>query len=323
MEDQVLDGGQGRVFARLSHTHGDHARFVDRAGEHLVAHGLLHRDRFAGDVGLVDGRHAGFHHAVGGDVVAGADHHAFVGHQRSGIDFGLGLAALPVTHQLVSAGGGDAHERFDFLPGADGGALLQQLGQQHEKGDARGGDVVADSEGEQQRDCHQLVGGGVVVAVAAVMRLLGAVVVRVVECAFGQGVGPALVVFHAQTFFQAHRQQRLDRRPHDGHTHEHGGDGREQLAGEAALDEHVGQQGREQHRAADQRGGDPGVHPATLLAGLPRGFFSVEGGGDGGQHLGHPGRLLRRTGHEAMRGIRRDGEAGLPPEESVGPSHVD
>ncbi len=44
-----------------------------RAGKNFVAGLFVHRQGFAGDGGLVEGALAGENHAVGGDVVAGAD----------------------------------------------------------------------------------------------------------------------------------------------------------------------------------------------------------------------------------------------------------
>ena len=50
-----------------------HAGQVSRAGEHLFASGLVHRERFAGDVGLIDGALALDDFPVSRDVVAWAN----------------------------------------------------------------------------------------------------------------------------------------------------------------------------------------------------------------------------------------------------------
>ena len=72
-QDQVADSAQGGVFTGLAHLDLEEAVHVDGARKDRFAHAFVHRERFAGDVGLIDGTLSGDDLAVGGDVVAGAD----------------------------------------------------------------------------------------------------------------------------------------------------------------------------------------------------------------------------------------------------------
>ncbi len=72
-ENQFAHAAQRRVRARAAHFDFENAGQVLRAGENVVAGFLVHRQRFAGDVRLIETALARDDHAVRRHVVAGAN----------------------------------------------------------------------------------------------------------------------------------------------------------------------------------------------------------------------------------------------------------
>ncbi len=107
------------------------------AGEDLFADLLVHRQRFAGDVGLIDRALTRLNDAVRGDVVAGADAEEIADDELAGGDFFLTTAA-----KATGFGRGEFDEGLDGSPGAGGGAGFDDLAQQHEERDDAGGPVI-------------------------------------------------------------------------------------------------------------------------------------------------------------------------------------
>ena len=158
-EDQVAHAAKGGVLPGAGDLDLEHAGQVGRAGEHLLASGLVHRERFAGDVGLVDGALALEDFAVGRDVVAGANPD-----QVAHLQVGRGHFLLAVADDPAGLGWGHLDERRDGGTRTGGGAGLDQLTQQHEKRDDTGGLVAAElrlagSDGGEKGDGDQLVDG--------------------------------------------------------------------------------------------------------------------------------------------------------------------
>ena len=129
-----------------------HAGQVLRAGENFVARLLVHRQRFAGDGGLVERALAGEDDAVRRHVVAGR--------MRMTSPTARSLAATsssPWRRDAAGFGGGELDERFDGGARAFGGAGFDDLAHQHEEGDHAGGLVIAGGKGGEHGDGDQFV----------------------------------------------------------------------------------------------------------------------------------------------------------------------
>ena len=129
-----------------------HTGQVLRAGEDFVARLFVHRQRFTGDGGLVEGALAVDNDAVGGHVVAGPDADDVADGQILRRDF-----LFAVRRDAARLGGGQLDERFDGSARAFGGAGLDDLAHQHEEGDDAGGFVIARGKSGQHSDGDQFV----------------------------------------------------------------------------------------------------------------------------------------------------------------------
>ena len=133
-QDQVADAAQGGVFAGLADLDLEEAVHVDGTGKDRFAHALVDRERFTGDVGLIDGALSGDDLAVGGDVVAWAD-----ADDVSDLEFAHGHFDFVSAGQPTGLGRGELDERLDGSPGTGGRASFDDFTQQHEEGDDAGG----------------------------------------------------------------------------------------------------------------------------------------------------------------------------------------
>ena len=112
---------------------------------------LLHRDRLAGEHGLIHGAAAFDHRAVDGDLVAGA-HPQDVADLDLGQRHGLGLAVFQHAKRRL---GREIEKRADGAAGLLAGAQLEHLAEQHQRHDD-GGSLEIDRD-EAVRVVH---GGG-------------------------------------------------------------------------------------------------------------------------------------------------------------------
>ena len=137
-KDEVAHAAKGGVLTGAGDLDFKHSVQVGRAGKNLLAGCLVHRERLAGDVCLVDGALALDDYAISRDVVAGAnpDH---VAH----IQFGRGHFLLAGRDDAAGLGRGHLDERRDGGARTGGGAGLDLFTQQHEKRDDAGGLVAA------------------------------------------------------------------------------------------------------------------------------------------------------------------------------------
>jgi len=101
--DPVDDPGQGGVGPDAGGQHLQEAATGDGAGEDVIGLGLLHRDRFAGDRGLVDAPGAGHDLAVDGDLGAVLDQHDLAHRDLIGRDFDL--MAVPQHDRRIGSNG--------------------------------------------------------------------------------------------------------------------------------------------------------------------------------------------------------------------------
>ena len=104
-KDQVAHAAKGCVLTGACDFDLKHSVQVGRAGENLVASGLVHRERLASDVGLIDGALALDNFAIGRDVVAWAnpDHVA-------NIQFGCGHFLFAGRYDAAGLGRGHLDE---------------------------------------------------------------------------------------------------------------------------------------------------------------------------------------------------------------------
>jgi hypothetical protein len=189
--DEVDDAGQRGVVATARDADDQGAMAVDGPGEHLVAHGLLHRDGLAGDRGLVHIRAPVQHRSVERQPLAGADQHPLSGRHAVEWDHALDLA-------IGDAGLG----RRQVQQRSDGGARtlhaarLEPLRDGEEEHDHRGLFPLAEDEGPRHGNHHQ----GVDVEGAPAQR------------------GPRAL--HGEHAAREHRSQEHERRP-AGHAPRH------------------------------------------------------------------------------------------------------
>ena len=110
-QDQFAHAAQRRVLAGAADLDFQDAGQVLRAGKNLVAGLLVHRQRFAGDGGLVERTLAADDDAVRRHVVAGADADDVADGKFAGGHFLLAA----VLFEAAGLGGGEFDERFNGL----------------------------------------------------------------------------------------------------------------------------------------------------------------------------------------------------------------
>ncbi len=142
----MANATEGGVFTGFGDADVDRTGQVAGSAEHFVADVLVGRQRFTGDVGLVDGRFAADDFAVCGDVVTGTDADDHARAEFLGFDFDLG--SVGVNH--VGFRRRQAEQAFDGCPGTEGGSRLDQVGDNHKEGDDAGFLILA--EGDRRRD---------------------------------------------------------------------------------------------------------------------------------------------------------------------------
>ena len=147
--DHPLDGA---VLAHLGGLHLKRAKLVHRAAGHRVAHGLVHRQRFAGHDRLIDGGLAGDDHAVHGNALTGEDADAVPDLHLLGRN-----TLLPAVSQDPGRLGRQVDQLFDAGPGLGDGQLLQQRAQLHDERNLSGGERLSDADGRDQRQRNQHV----------------------------------------------------------------------------------------------------------------------------------------------------------------------
>ena len=153
-QDQVAHFAQGRVLPGAGHPDLQRARQILRAGENFVPGLLVHGQRFAGDVRLVEGTLAADDDAVRRHIVAGPHADDIADGQEFGVHFLLALLG-----DAPGFGRGQFDERFDGSAGAFGGAGFDDLAQQHEEGDHAGFLIMARTKGDGDRQGDQFIGG--------------------------------------------------------------------------------------------------------------------------------------------------------------------
>ena len=152
-ENQFAHAAQRGVRAGAADFDLQHAGQVLRAGKNFVARLLVHRQRFAGDGGLVERALAVHDDAVRRDVVAGADADDVADGELAGGDFFLGFVGL----DAAGLGGCEFDERFDGSARAFGGAGFDDFADQHEERDDAGGLVIAGRKGGEHGDGDELI----------------------------------------------------------------------------------------------------------------------------------------------------------------------
>ncbi len=136
--DHGHDLGKRRLLPGAIDAHVEAAGAVERAAGDAVAGRLLHRNRLAGQQGLIDGASALDDDAVDGDLVAWPDPQHVAGLDR-GERHGLGLAILQHTQRRL---GREVEQSADGAAGLLPGAELEHLAEQHERHDDGGGLVI-------------------------------------------------------------------------------------------------------------------------------------------------------------------------------------
>ena len=124
---------------------------VGRAGEHLVAHGLIHRDGLTRHRGLIDRRGAFDHHAIGGNVLAGANQEPVTDHHLVDIHFTLGALSVDDGHPS----GCEVQQLGDGVAGAVLGELLEGLRDRVQERECSGFGPGAEGAGDDGGDRHQ------------------------------------------------------------------------------------------------------------------------------------------------------------------------
>ena len=121
-------------------------------GEHFVPRSLVHRQRFAGDVGLVERPLPAHDQAVGCDVVPGPDANG-VSHRQ----ILHGHFLFPLGRDPPGLGWREFDERFDGGAGPFGCPGFNDLAEQHEESHHARLLIVARGEGGNDGEGDQLV----------------------------------------------------------------------------------------------------------------------------------------------------------------------
>jgi len=151
--DGMDDPRQGRVVRRRSHRVFQRTGLVDGAGEDFVAHGFLHRQAFAGDRRLIDGRTAADHFTVQCDALTG-----FYPHPGAEFD-AFNLLFDPVAVGLLHRGlfRGHLHQAADGVARAIQRARLNQFGHGKQEHHHRRFRPLPDQHRTGHRDAHQRI----------------------------------------------------------------------------------------------------------------------------------------------------------------------
>jgi hypothetical protein len=132
--NHVHDLPEQRVVTNSFGTHYETARAIDGAARHFVANVLLHRERFAGDHGLL---HAGVtfdDNAINGNLVTW-------NHVQPVTDLHLVERDLMIAPRcdLSRRGWGEVQQRFDGAASAAAGPEFEHLTEEHQHNDHRCG----------------------------------------------------------------------------------------------------------------------------------------------------------------------------------------
>src|SRR5699024_4892720 len=150
--DAVDDLGQGGIRADADRLNAQHTGAQPGAGEDLGVRGLLGRDGFSGDGGLIDPTVSGEHASIDGDLLAVFHEHDVTGGQFPDLNgFGLTVA------QHGGGLGGSVHQVGQGLAGAVHRGLLQCLAEGEEEGDGGGFPVVVNEQRADGGDDDQQV----------------------------------------------------------------------------------------------------------------------------------------------------------------------
>ena len=132
--DHVHDLPEQRVATDPLGAHDETAGAIDGAARHLVADGLFHRERFAGDHGFLDIGMAFHDHAIDRHLVTW-------NHAQPVADFHLVERDFLIAPRCDPPRRGrcEIEQRFDGAAGAAAGTEFEHLTEKHEDNDHRGG----------------------------------------------------------------------------------------------------------------------------------------------------------------------------------------
>ena len=124
---------QQRIGADSFRFHHEASGSVDGAADYLGVGGLLDRNGFAADHGLIDGAAAFDHDSVRRNLFAGADAKPVAYLNRAQVDIALGSVCGDTSRGLRS----QSEQRSDRAAGLAAGPQFQHLTEEDEHGDDR------------------------------------------------------------------------------------------------------------------------------------------------------------------------------------------